>query len=112
MIVGFWPTLLVSALGALLAEVLRVLPAMREKDRHLNAREIFVSLGYVMVGGAAVLMGWTDPQHAFSVAVLGAAFPSLFSNAVRAAANPSPRRTTRGTGRPGRRLVDYAAGRF
>lgn len=78
----------------MLAEVIRILPAIRKEHDAIGSREILVSVIYSIIGGGAVLFGWSDPQRAISVAVIGAAFPSLFSNAVRAAS--APRKTSRG----------------
>lgn len=111
MVSGFWPTALMGVVGALIAELIRILPLIR-KQQHapsISVPELLVSLAYCLIGGGAVLLGWSDPQRAFSVAVLGAAFPSVFSNAVRSAG--PPQRTSRGPVAR-RSLLDYAAGRF
>ncbi len=109
MISGFWPTIAVGVLGAFFAEVLRIVPVLK-KNKFPSSGEISVSLIYTLLGGGAVLLGWDEPQRAFTVAVLGAAFPLLFSSAVKATAPAG--RSTRGNSRPGAELLDYAASRF
>ena len=109
MVSGFWPTLLVGVVGGFLGELLRIIPTLGRRRRRPRIAEVLVSVAYVAIGAGAVLFGWSDPQRAISVAVLGAAFPSVFSNLVRATTPPQP--TRRGPG-SNRSLVDYAAGRF
>ncbi|SBT40865.1 hypothetical protein [Micromonospora auratinigra] len=109
MISGLWQTIALGILGAFIAELLRITPALK-KNRIPTGGEIAVSVIYTLLGGGAALLGWEEPQRAFTVAVLGAAFPLLFSSAVRATAPTG--RTRRGNTRPTAELVDYAAGRF
>lgn len=89
MIRGLLPTMLVGALGGLLAETLRILPAFRE-GKGPTGREYAVSLIYVAVGAGAALYGWGSERPAIEIAVLGAAFPSLFAAGVGAAVPPAP----------------------
>jgi hypothetical protein len=112
MIVGLWPTMLVGMLGALIAELIRITPALTT-HRWPSPAQIPVSVVFVALGAGAALLGWSDPQHAFTVAVLGAAFPTIFSNAIRATTasrtdNTMATRSLRANGP----ILSYAAGRF
>ncbi len=116
MVEGFLPTALVGAVGALLAELIRVLPAFRE-GKPPRGWELVGSLIVVVLGSGVVLFGWTDPQQPFKVAVLGAAFPLLFSAAVGAATSGAERREelsrNRAAAEPAPRSIgDYLSGRF
>jgi hypothetical protein len=110
MIHGLISTVLVGMLGGLIAELIRLAPALRlgQAPRLL---ETFASLIIVALGGCAALFGWDSLQSAYKVAVLGAAFPLLFTASVDGA--------TRKRGSGGRdvaairrTLIDYVAGRF
>jgi hypothetical protein len=109
MIHGLLSTVLVGMLGGLIAEVLRIVPALR-LGKPPGRWELLVSLIMVLLGGGAALFGWDTPQAAIKVAVTGAAFPLLFSTAVGAAKGEG------GTGGDvaayGRSALDYVAGRF
>jgi hypothetical protein len=109
MVSGLWPTIAIGMLGALIAELLRVTPALRA-NKWPAGGEIAVSVIYILLGGGAALLGWEEPQRAFTVAVLGAAFPLIFASAVKASA-PAKRRT-RGNNQPDTNVLDYAASRF
>lgn len=87
MIKGLVPTMLVGALGGFLAEALRILPAFRQGNGPTR-REYGVSLAYVAIGACAALYGWDKERMAIDVAVIGAAFPSLFAAGLRAVATP------------------------
>ncbi|MEU4560481.1 hypothetical protein AB0F72_19055 [Actinoplanes sp. NPDC023936] len=111
MIQGFFPTLMVGIVGALLAEVIRTLPAIR-KGKPPRGWELVASLIQVALGGGAVLFGWDQEQSALQVAVTGAAFPLLFSAAVAGAKPPAGGRPGRDVARGTRSVTDYLAGRF
>ena len=109
MIHGVLSTALVGMLGGLIAEVLRIVPALR-LGKPPGGWELLVSLIMVLIGGGAALFGWDAAQPAIKVAVTGAAFPLLFSRAVDAAKSEG-----RGGGDVaayGRSALDYLAGRF
>jgi hypothetical protein len=109
MVHGLLPTILVGVLGALVGEVIRIVPALR-LGTPPKGPEIVASVLVTLLGAGAALFGWDTPQTAYKVAVLGAAFPLLFSNAVRAAKPGSG-----GGGdvaAAGRSVLDYLAGRF
>jgi hypothetical protein len=111
MIHGFVPTMLIGIVGALLAEVIRALPAIRE-GKPPRGWELVASLFQVMLGGGAVLFGWEQEQSALQVAVMGAAFPLLFAAAVNGAKPPSGGSTGRDVAFGERSASDYLAGRF
>jgi uncharacterized membrane protein YeaQ/YmgE (transglycosylase-associated protein family) len=108
MIHGLVSTMVVGWIGALLAEVIRALPAIRQ-GRPPTGGELAASLIQVAIGGAAVLFGWDKDQPALQVAVMGAAFPLLFSAAVDAA---KPSSGGRDVAFGDRSVWDYLAGRF
>ena len=111
MIEGFVPTLLVGIIGAFLAEVIRALPAIR-KGKPPRGWELVGSLVQVALGGGTVLFGWDQEQSALQVAVMGAAFPLLFSAAVDGAKPPSGVGSGRDVAHGERSVADYLAGRF
>ena len=96
-------TALLGVLGGLIPEVMRIIAALR-RNVGPSGREILAS---VLTGllGLGVLFFDTSNVGALQIAVLGAAFPSLFSGLL-AAATKEP--TTRNT----RRVVDYLAWRL
>jgi hypothetical protein len=109
MIHGVVPTILVGVLGAFLAELIRILPAIRQA-KPPRGWELVASLIQIALGAGAALFGWDD-QSPLQVAVTGAAFPLLFSAAVNGAKS--------GDGSSGqdvafgnRSASDYLAGRF
>lgn len=109
MIHGLISTMLIGMLGGLFAELIRIVPALR-MGRPPGGWEIVASLIMVVLGGGACLFGWDSPQPILKVAVMGAAFPLLFSAAVGAAKGES-----NGGGdvaAVGRSLGDYLTGRF
>ena len=111
---GFLATLLVGMLGGFIAEAIRVAAAFRE-DKPPARNEWIASLLHVLLGGGVVLYGWEDERALLELATMGAAFPLLFSAAVRATTDPKQngRQVPRSsTGNASRRLVDYLAGRF
>lgn len=110
MVHGVVPTLLMGVLGALIAEVLRVLPAIR-KGVPPRGWELVASLIEVVLGGGVVLFGW-DPQPVLQAAVTGAAFPLLFSAAVNGAKPGGAEGEGRDVAEEGRSFLDYLAGRF
>lgn len=83
MIQGVVPTILAGVLGALLAELIRILPLLKQ-GKPPRGWELLASLVQVALGAGAVLFGW-DEQPILQVAVTGAAFPLLFSAAVNGA---------------------------
>lgn len=110
MIHGLISTLMVGVLGAAAAEVIRVIPALR-KGIPPNRWELVASFLLIMLGAGAALFGWEEPQSAWKIAVLGAAFPLLFSSSVDALTS----RKATGTGDVGvkyRSIPDYVAGRY
>ncbi|MDX6287609.1 MAG: hypothetical protein QOG53_3094 [Frankiales bacterium] len=103
-------TALLGIAGAAIPEIMRVIAALRS-NTNPSVREFVASL--LATGlGLGVLLFDTDTSSALQVAVLGAAFPQLFSSAVAAATSgPGPRRV-RGSSHVQRRLVDYVAWRL
>ncbi len=87
MIRGFVPTLLVCLLGGILGEAIRILGAVRE-GRPPRGSEWFVSVGFAMLGAGGVLYGWDTERPAIQLAMIGAAFPTLFAAGVRALSSP------------------------
>jgi hypothetical protein len=96
-------------LGALAAELIRIGAAFRE-GKPPKFREYVASVIYILLGAGAALFGWDNEQSAFKVAVLGAAFPLLFSAAINTATSSESRRSGKAQRR--RSLGDYLAGRF
>jgi hypothetical protein len=94
-------------LGALIPEVLRVVTALRAQ-RSPSKKEWLASLLVVLLG-AGVLLFDLENASRFQIAVLGSAFPSLFSSAVAAATIPT--QIERGE-HFGRRVVDYLGWRL
>jgi hypothetical protein len=117
MVQGLWPTLLIGLAGGMIAELIRIAEVLRA-NRGPTPRETLASVIMAFLGSGAVLYGYDAPQAALKVATLGAAFPLLFSAAVRDTTTPSrPQRRTRSASRDGqpghgRTLSDYLAGRF
>lgn len=87
MVQGLVPTMLVGMLGALIAELIRLVPALRA-GRPPQRLEYLASVIMVVLGAGAALLGWDTPQPAYKVAVLGAAFPLLFTASVSALTPP------------------------
>ena len=111
MIHGFVSTMVVGWVGALLAEVIRALPAIRE-GKPPKGWELVASGIQIALGGAAVLFGWDKDQSALQVAVMGAAFPLLFSAAVNGIKPPDGGSGGRDVAHGDRSAWDYLAGRF
>jgi hypothetical protein len=84
---GLVPIALVGVLGALISEALRIGAYMREKDKLPSGANLASSIIYVIVGAAVVLYG-VEKTSALEVAQLGAAFPLIWSAAVRALVTP------------------------
>ncbi len=87
MVQGLVPTILVGMFGALIAESIRLVPALRA-GRPPHRLEYVASLILVALGGGAALFGWDTAQPAYKVAVLGAAFPLIFAASVNALETP------------------------
>jgi hypothetical protein len=98
-------------LGAFIAELIRIVPAVRE-GKPPTGWELLASLIQVLIGAGAVLFGWTDPQPILKVAVMGAAFPLLFSAAVNGAKPAAKAGGDVAYVGYGRSVLDYFAGRF
>lgn len=109
MIHGILPTILMGMVGALIAELVRVVPALRE-GKPPNGWELLASAVMVVLGAGAFLFGWDTAQPPLRVAVTGAAFPLLFSAAV-SAAKPGDR-STGDVAAYGRSILDYLGGTF
>src|SRR6266852_389420 len=86
---GFWATLFVGVLGAVLSEALRLVALLKHGERPTRP-EWVISAIYVAMGAAVVLLG-TEKRLAIEVAGLGAAFPVIFAHAIRAAGQPTAR---------------------
>jgi len=110
MIHGLVSTMVVGWIGAFLAEVIRALPAIR-KGSPPRGGELIASIIQVAIGGAAALFGWEQDQPALQVAVMGAAFPLLFSAVVNAAKPPGGDRG-QDVAYGDRSVWDYLASRF
>ncbi|MGW4215218.1 hypothetical protein ACWEIJ_45105 [Lentzea sp. NPDC004789] len=111
MIQGMLGTVLVGMLGALCAELIRIVGALRS-DKSPTPKEFVASVILVLLGAGAALFGWEESQAALKVAVLGAAFPLLFSAAVNSLTEgkKSGRRSV--PPKSVRQVSDYVAGRF
>jgi uncharacterized membrane protein YeaQ/YmgE (transglycosylase-associated protein family) len=112
MIHGVLSTIFVGMAGAFLAELIRVLPAIRA-GKPPTGWELIAAAIQILLGAGACLFGWEQDQPILKVAVMGAAFPLLFSAAVNGA-KPA---TTSGGGQDvaaggARSALDYLAGRF
>jgi hypothetical protein len=110
MIHGVGPTILVGVLGALLAELIRILPAIRQ-SKPPRGWELLASLLQIALGAGAALFGW-DEQSALQVAVTGAAFPLLFSAAINSAKPSGDGGSGQDVAFGGRSASDYLASRF
>jgi tetrahydromethanopterin S-methyltransferase subunit E len=110
MIHGVMSTILVGMVGAFLAELIRILPAVRS-GKPPRGWELLASGIQVLLGAGAVLFGW-EAQSALQVAVTGAAFPLLFSAAVDGAKPPADGGSGRDVAFGGRSASDYLAGRY
>lgn len=111
---GLVPVAFFGALGGVTAEAIRVAELLK-RGVAIGHRELAGSTLYALLGALVFLFGWNEPRQMLETAVLGAAFPSLFANAVRAA---GAERSKRDPGKPltgrGRRTVsfwDYMASR-
>ncbi|MGW4215377.1 hypothetical protein ACWEIJ_45915 [Lentzea sp. NPDC004789] len=111
MVQGLVGTILVGMLGALCAELIRVVGVLRS-EKSPTAKEFAASAILVLLGAGAALFGWDDPQTALKVAVLGAAFPLLFSAAVNSLTDGKKSGRRSASPNSGRQVHDYVAGRF
>jgi hypothetical protein len=84
---GLVPIAVVGMVGALISEALRIGAYLKEKDKLPSGANLLGSVIYVVVGAAVVFYG-VEKQSAIEVAQLGAAFPLIWSAAVRALAKP------------------------
>ena len=98
MVHGLWQTALVGVVGALLAELIRIGSALRT-GKPPGRMELAASAVFVALGAGAALFGWAIPQPAQRVAVLGAAFPLLFSASINTVTAKEERRSATPTGR-------------
>jgi uncharacterized membrane protein YeaQ/YmgE (transglycosylase-associated protein family) len=110
MIHGVLSTIVVGIVGAFLAELIRILPAIR-KGEPPTGWELVASGIQILLGAGAVLFGWNN-QPILQVAVTGAAFPLLFSAAVNSAKPPDVGGGGRDVAYGGRSAWDYLAGRY
>lgn len=94
--------------GAAVPEVLRVVSALRA-GRWPSGKEYVASILLVFLGWGALFFK-PDPSDHLEAAVLGAAFPQLFSSAVAAAA--PPKSTDRSSKWNARSVMDYIAWRI
>lgn len=97
---------LLGLFGAVVPEVLRVIASLR-LNKKPTPMELLASL-LVALLGAGVLLFDIGKSSPLEIAVLGSAFPQLFSGLVAAAVPPAP--TTRG--RRSRRVIDYIGWRL
>jgi hypothetical protein len=98
MVHGLWQTALVGVVGALLAELIRIGSALRT-GKPPGRMELAASAVFVALGAGAALFGWTAAQPVQRVAVLGAAFPLLFSASINTVTAKEQRRSAAPTGR-------------
>lgn len=108
---GLLSTVLVGMLGALIAELIRIVPAIRV-GRPPHGPELVASTIVVLVGGCAALLGWDAPQPAYKVAVLGAAFPMIFAASLRAARPETSDNRSQDAVAKARTVTTYLAGGF
>jgi len=78
-----WSTVALGLMGAAVPEVLRAIAALR-LGKAPGRKEIIASLLTVLLGLGVLLLDTKD-DSALEIAVLGAAFPQLFSGLVAAA---------------------------
>jgi len=95
--------LVVGIAGAAIPEVLRAISALRV-DRAPSARELLASALSAALGSGVLLFD-TAGEDKLQIAVLGAAFPQLFSALVSAARPPEP--VERAVAVRGRTILDY-----
>lgn len=93
--------------GALVPELLRLAACLR-LNKTPTARELIASAIVVLLG-LGVLLFETSGMPRLQIAVLGSAFPQLFSGLVAAATPPKPQSRGRSSRR---RVLDYLAWRF
>jgi uncharacterized membrane protein YeaQ/YmgE (transglycosylase-associated protein family) len=86
---GFLATIGFGMLGAFFAELLRVAAAYRA-HRPPDRQEWIASALLVVAGAGVILFGWDIQRTPWELAVLGAAFPSLFTAATRALTEHKP----------------------
>lgn len=117
MISGTLATLLLGIAGGVIGQVIMIVPAFRN-NRPPTKNEWIASLLTAALGAGVLLFGWDRSQPAFEVALLGAAFPSIFSNGVAALSktkSENSEETVYGGGEQfvaDRRIVDFLARRF
>lgn len=97
---------LLGCLGAAIPEALRIVASLRSKITP-SGREIVASLILIALGCGVLLFNVSD-EAPFQIAVLGAAFPSIFSSATAAATAPPG--VDRGG--HGRKVADYISWRL
>jgi uncharacterized membrane protein YeaQ/YmgE (transglycosylase-associated protein family) len=116
MVSGPLATLLLGVVGGVIGQVIMIVPAFRN-NRPPSGNEWIASALTAALGAGVLLFGWDRSQPAFEIAILGAAFPSIFSNGVAAltkSKTDKPEETVY-TGEQvvsGRGLVDFVARRF
>ena len=97
--------------GAAVPEVMRVIAALRA-GRAPNAKELLASALSILLG-LGVLLFDSEGDSALQTAVMGAAFPQLFSGLVAAAKPPEAElRSAPPLPRNGRSVWDYWAWRL
>ena len=109
---GTWGAVLLGLCGALVPEILRAITALRA-GRAPTRYELGASVLATLLG-LGVLLFDTSNDSRLEVAVLGAAFPQIFSGLVAAAKAPheAPFRTQSQGERRHRSLLDYLAWRI
>lgn len=90
MVTGFWATLGLGLVGGVIGELIRIAGLLRQSQRP-GGLEMLGSAIYAALGSGAVLFGWDTPHPILQLVVLGAAFPSIFSNLVASAAVTPPK---------------------
>lgn len=87
MVSGFWPTVLLGVGGGAISEAIRIAGALRANNPPTR-NQLIASLIFTLLGAGVLLYGWDEEQAVMKVAMLGAAFPLLFTAGVAAASGP------------------------
>lgn len=102
-------TAMLGVVGGAIPEMMRIIATLR-LGKSPTRHELLASLLAAMLG-LGVLLFDTDGENRLQIAVLGAAFPQLFSSLL-AAAKPPADEVVRGPDMPLRSVFDYLAWRL
>jgi hypothetical protein len=105
-----WMTALLGIVGGAIPEILRLITYLRAGSVP-TLKEAIASV-LVALLGLGVLLFDTKGQSRLQIAVLGAAFPSLFTGLVAASTRPSLRGSESGFRNTVSSMLDYLSWRF